>query len=68
MSTVDPNGFSTKEIVVRMEAKIDYVLADHETRLRNTEAAISRLKGALVLMTVLIPLGIALIVTYGPHH
>ena len=66
--SVDANGFSTKEIVVRMEAKIDYVLADHEVRLRNTEAAISRLKGALILMTVLIPSGIALIVTYGPHH
>lgn len=67
MST-DGNGFTAKEIMVRMEAKIDVILADHELRIRNNEGAISRIKGALILMTVLIPTGIALVVAFAPVH
>lgn len=36
----EPNGngfFTTKEILVRLEKKIDEILADHESRLRSLE-------------------------------
>ena len=64
----DGNGFTAKEILIDMDKKIDRILVDHETRLRGSEAAIYRLKGALFLVVVLIPLGVALIVTYGPKR
>ena len=66
--TSDGNGFTAKEILLGMERKLDRILEDHEARIRSSEAAIYRLKGALFLMSVLIPLGIALIVTYGPKR
>jgi hypothetical protein len=31
------NGFTTKEILLRMEEKVDAVLLDHENRLRGLE-------------------------------
>jgi len=31
------NGFTTKEILVRLEDKVDRVIADHENRLRSLE-------------------------------
>lgn len=61
------NGFTTKEIVIRLEQKMDNILADHEERLRNAEGAISRLKGALVLMTLILPVAVALVVAFVPH-
>lgn len=61
------NGFSTKEVLVRLEQKVDNILADHEERLRDAEGAISRLKGAFVLMTILVPAGLAIALAFVPH-
>lgn len=62
------NGFTTKEILVRMEQKVDNILADHEERLRVAEGSISKLKGAFVLVTILIPIGLALVLAFIPTH
>lgn len=43
------NTFTTKEILLRMEAKVDAILADHETRIRLLE----RLKNAIPSVSVL---------------
>ena len=33
----DGNGFTNKEILLRLEQKVDAVLADHEDRIRTVE-------------------------------
>lgn len=37
MGDISGNGFTTKEILVRLEEKVDKVLDDHEKRLRGLE-------------------------------
>lgn len=39
-------GFTVKEIVIRLEAKMDTVIADHEHRLRLLESDNNERKGA----------------------
>lgn len=46
MTDGNGNGFSNKEILLRLEAKVDAVLADHEVRLRSMERWRDSLKGA----------------------
>lgn len=61
------NGFTTKEIVIRLEEKMDDILADHEERIRSSEGAIFRIKGALVLISILLPVALALLAVFVPH-
>lgn len=37
MAGSDGNGFTNKEILVRLEQKVDKILDDHENRLRGLE-------------------------------
>lgn len=46
------NGFSNKEILVRLEAKVDKVLDDHEKRLRLLERFRNSVPGISVLAVV----------------
>lgn len=53
----DGNGFTNKEILLRLEAKLDAAVVSHEHRISALETFASRAKGALALATVfLIPL------------
>lgn len=43
-------GYTIKEIVVRLESKVDKVLDDHETRLRSLESDRNQRKGRAALV------------------
>lgn len=52
----ESNGWTTKEILLRIEKKVDEQLADHEDRIRSGESSISRLKGALAVIALALPI------------
>jgi hypothetical protein len=46
MSDDNTAGFTVKEMLVRVEAKVDVILADHEQRLRSLEEEKNQEKGS----------------------
>jgi hypothetical protein len=50
-------GFTNKEILLRMEVKVDKILDDHEARIRRVEGVVAKLKswappaGAIAALT-----------------
>lgn len=64
MTDANGNGFTTKEILIRMEQKVDEMLADHETRIRANESSIARVKGAVAIVVVTAPVVAAVVAGY----
>lgn len=65
--TNEPNGngfFTTKEILVRLEKKIDEMLADHESRLRSLE----RFRYAIPSLTALAAAAAIALTVYTTVH
>lgn len=55
------NGFTNKEILLRLEAKVDAALRDLEPRVSSLERFRSYCKGAAGLTAVVAPLALALL-------
>ena len=52
----DGNGFSNKEILLRLEAKLDHALADLEPRVSSLESFRSYAKGVAAILVMALPL------------
>ena len=58
-------GFTTKEMIVRLDAKLDHVIADHETRIRSLEATRSEGEGESTFKRWLTPVVVSTVGAAG---
>ncbi len=64
MTETNGNGMNTKDLVLLLHEKVDRVLVDHEARIRSAETSVSRVKGAIALLALLVPIAAGLIAVY----